>query len=116
MNATDLIARVLAARDQWVDLEAGKRVKVRRPAEAAMPALRSGMAPETVARFCVDWEGFTEADLLGAALGSDTVVKFDVDLWVTVALDHLEWIGKVSEKVVESVSAHLAKRSEAAGN
>lgn len=116
MDASDLIAKVLAKREQWVDLEPGKRVKIRRPAEAEMPAMRRGMTPESVARHCVDWEGFTEADLLGAELAPDTKVKFDLDLWVAVALDRLDWIGAVSEKLVAAVSAHLAQRSNTAKN
>lgn len=115
--SAELIARVLAAREAWVDLEPGKRVRIRRPSEAELPSFRAGVTAEKWARCCVGWEGFSEADVLGAALGSgNSMVPFDLDLWVTLALDRLEWVGAVSAAVVESITAHLDARSTAGKN
>lgn len=116
MTPADLIAKVLAKREFWVDLEPGKRVKVRRPAEAEMPSFRGGMTPDRVARCCVGWDGFTEADLLGADVGASDPAAFSPELWETVALDNLDWLGKVSERLVASITDHLAQRKDASGN
>jgi hypothetical protein len=115
--SADLIAKVLAQRESWVDLEDGKRVKIRRPAEAQMPAFRAGVTPERVVRCCVDWDGFSEADVLGAALGSgNSKVAFAVDLWEVLALDRMDWLEKVSSSLVEAITSHLSARSDAAKN
>lgn len=105
---------VLAQREQWVDLEPGKRVRVRRPDETEVLTLRRGnVTPEQWARCCVGWDGITEADLLGAAIGSSDLAEFSVELWVIVVRDHVEWLGKVADKVVEMISVHLAQKDSA---
>lgn len=114
--ASDLVARILAKREHWVDLEPGKRVRIRRPAESAIGGLRGGMTVEQIAATAVGWDGFTEADLVGASQGSNSVVAFDADLWATVLADRMDWAGIVAEKLVESITAHLEAREAARKN
>jgi hypothetical protein len=116
MSAADLTARMLALREQWVDLAPGKRVKLRRPAEAEMAKFRGGMSVEHVASACVGWDGFTEADLLGASQGAQDAVQFDAGLWLEVLRDRLDWVGLVADAIIACVTAHLEAREAARGN
>jgi hypothetical protein len=112
-----LIAKAHARRETWVELEAGKRVKVRRPPEGHFPRFYRATEAEQYLRCCVDWEVFTEADIAGAAYGAgDVVVPFDVELWVVVAMDNVEWITKVQSKLVEVITAFLDAKKAAAKN
>lgn len=114
MDAATLIAKALEQREQWLELEAdGRAVKVRRPAEAEMFRFRSARVDtDDFLRCVVDWRKFHEHHILPPGVGGDAVIKFDVDLWVTLAQDNLVWVGKVSEAVVVAIKAHL-ERSEA---
>lgn len=105
-----LIARMLAQREQWVDLQPGLRVRVRRPAETAIPRLRHGITTDDAAAACVDWQGFSEATLLGAAVGSADPLRFDAALWLEVLRDRADWCGTVMDAMVDMVRAHVDAR------
>ena len=111
MSPADLIAKVLARRETWVDLEPGKRVRVRRPAEAEMHSFRR-ITPEQVLGCCVGWDGFSEADVLDPSIASSDPAEFSVDLWKVVALDRMDWIELVSAAVVKAITDHIEKRKE----
>lgn len=112
MNAEQLIARALEQRDTWVDLGGGQRVRVRRPPAAEMFAFGRASKADLFLRCVVGWEGFTEASVLGAAVGASDPIPFDVELWLVLALDRMEWIGAVSQTVVDAITGHL-KQQEA---
>lgn len=116
MDHATLIAKALELRESWVDLEPGKRVRVRRPPEAEMLAFQRGANPEQFLRTAVGWDGFTEADILGAAVGSSSEIKFNEELWVVLALDKLEWVGKVVTATAETIKAHFEQQEAAAKN
>lgn len=116
MDASKLIAKALEQREAWVDLGEGKRIKLRRPPAAEMFAFGRATTPGLFLRTAVGWEGFTEADVLGAAVGSDSAIAFDVELWVVLALDKIEWIAKVSEALVESIKTFLETQDATAKN
>jgi hypothetical protein len=110
MTPDVLIAKALEAREQWVDLGGGKRVKVRRPPAAELFVFGRGATPEQFMRCAVGWEGVTEADILGAAVGSDSAVPWSLDLWLVLALDNPDWMTAVSASVVEAIRTYLDKR------
>lgn len=128
MSNEALIARIFAGREEWVELQpamdggndqpakAALRVKVRRPPESDLPAMAGGFSAKVAAAACVDWEGFTEADLVGEAHGGTNKVPFSVDVWESVALDRTDWLKLVANKLVDMVKAHVAKRGLAAKN
>lgn len=127
MNPEALLQTMRAQRSVWVDLEPGKRVQVIRPREAEVaesflkPSSRKGVGytlsadlPE-VRRFTVGWEGFTEADLIGAAGGSSPV-PFHADVWSEVVTDRLDWSRIVAEKLVRLIADHQSAKAEAEKN
>lgn len=115
MDAKTLIAKALEQREAWVDLGDGKRVAVRRPPEAEFPELRSA-TPERFLRCVVKWEGFTEADILGAAVGAADPVPFNAELWMVLALDRVAWVSAVVEKVVAQINEFYATEERVSGN
>lgn len=112
------LARLMAARERWLTLDDGREVKVRRPAEARLPALLMRGDLEDYAACVVDWRGpgFTEAGLLGAKMASDTPVPFSPEVWQALALDNVRWLGVVSQAVKEDATAFLQQREAAAKN
>jgi hypothetical protein len=144
-NEEELIRRIYAGRERWVDLGDGKEVCVRRPDEwdslsvlefvgkakqleeagfksldriAKLASLRIGSEP-FVDRFCrqvTDWRGFTEADLLGEGVGTIDPVSFSPRLFRVVAGDQLKWLVNVYEAVVELVIQHSAQKADTAKN
>lgn len=110
-----LIARYLALREAWVDVEPGLRLRVRCPAEAHLPRLRSADL-EVYVGCVIGWDGMTTARLLGASLGSDEAVPFDAALWREVGLDHVDWVSQVAERIADMVSQRLAAREATAKN
>lgn len=116
MTPQQLIEGMLDRRRQWVELPEGKAVRVVRPAEADMPRYRRGVTVELLGE-CVDgWRGFTEADLLGQTIGTDSPVEFDADLWRAYVADHVKLVGPVAGKVAELIKQHLEAQAAAAKN
>lgn len=109
-----LRARLLAGREQNLELPSGKSVRVRRPAETQMPAVLLHGGLDDILACVVDWPGWTEADILGPSLGGDSQVPFDSALWADLAKDHTEWCKAVADKVKGMCSEFIAAK-EAAG-
>jgi len=112
----DLIARLLARRERWLELGQGKAVRLRRPAECEFAAVLRGMAVERIAACVTEWRGFTEADLLGPQHGSTASVAFAADLWAEVLRDNAEWFGLIVEGIAEDVRRHTEARGSAEKN
>ncbi|MEJ1938836.1 hypothetical protein WDZ92_52230, partial [Nostoc sp. NIES-2111] len=124
MSAERLIARLREQRDSWLVLrEAGdgvteQAVCLRRPAEAEMPSYRpSGgetmhqVLTSAVCRVAVNWRGITEADLLGAAVGSSDLVEFSQELWAEVVRDRSDWLSKCADHLMEQIHSHLSAKA-----
>lgn len=119
MDAATLIAKALEQREAWLELEqeGGRAVKVRRPPEAEMFRFRSAhVSTEDFLRCVVGWRGFKELHIMPPGVGADADVRFDVELWLTLAQDNLVWCAKVAEAVVEAIKAHLDRSEAAAKN
>ena len=113
MDQSALIAKLDAQRSRWVDLEPGKRVRVRRPlATDDFSIFRAG-SPLTqmagmAAHYVSEWDGFSEAALLGEALGSADPLPFDAEVWGRVVRDRPEWVVKVVESIKTQREEHEA--------
>jgi hypothetical protein len=69
-----------------------------------------------VKRYVNGWEGWTEADLLGSAVGASDPVPFDPELWSVVAEDSTELVSKVGQAILDAVVAYLEKKQAISGN
>ena len=116
LQSSALVAKLLAQREAWVELESGKRVRIRRPAEAQLHKYRGGLTAELLAGLAVGWEGFTEADILGPALGASDPLPFAPDLWATLLEDRVDWLQRVAEGMSTAVQQHVAARGLAEKN
>lgn len=125
MSAERLIARLREQRDSWLVLrEAGDgepelAVCLRRPTEAELPAYRPAegqtmhqLLTEAVCRTAVAWRGITEAELLGAAIGSSDPVEFSSELWAEVVRDRADWVNACAGHLMEQINSHLTGRAE----
>lgn len=117
-----LIAQLLAAREHWIDLAPGKRVKFRRPMEGDLEGMFRGtprrftVALEDVQKFAVDWQGFSEADLLGQGIGNSDALKFDAQVWALAVGDNLDWLQEARKGLEGILAARIEARLAAAGN
>lgn len=62
------------------------------------------------------WDGFTEADLLGPAVGSADAVAFTPELWSRVLRDHLHYFPPVAQAMVDTITEYLASKATTAKN
>lgn len=118
--AADLLARMLAARERWIDVgDDGAALCVRRPAEAQMAALRGGLTPESAAAHVVRWRGVTVGAVLGAAASEaerGIPAPFTPELAAAVLLDRVGWLNAVAEALADMVGTFLDGREAAAKN
>lgn len=125
MDSQALVNLIKAQRSSWVDLEPGKRLRVSRPTEFEIqrdllktaadgtPQLKVQFAD--VVSYATDWEGFTEAGLVGSA-GASSPVPFTREVWEAVAADRAEWVGKIAKKIIDLIVAHQSAKGEAEKN
>lgn len=129
MSASQTILRLQKLRDSWCILREVDGAKpelavcLRRPPEADLIELRPrgdksayAMLTDTICRVAVDWRGFSEAELFGAAIGSADPLPFDAGLWAEVVRDRGEWIDKCSTHLFAEVNKHRELREEQAKN
>lgn len=117
-----LITQMRAARRLAVDLAPGKRVYLLRPLETQFSAymrtageggkVHISCTVAQVQALAVDWQGITEADLLGAAVGASDPAPFSVALWAEAVADRMDWAQACSQAVVQGISAFI-DRTEA---
>ncbi len=67
---------------------------------------------EEVKRFVVDWSGFTQADLLGSAIGSSDAVSFSPELWAEYVTDDTDAYRLVAGKLLEMCMQHIEQRAQ----
>lgn len=126
MDAKQLIEQMRQQRRRWLDLKGGKRVRIQMPTD--LEVVRDFMAPgddgklalradiDQVRKYVVDWEGFTTADLLGAAVGSDQPAPFDPGIWDLVIQDHLDWVRLIAQGLLDAIVQRQQQRETDAGN
>lgn len=122
MAGPSLIERLLAQRESWVELEpaAGglpaRRVRIRRPPETEFHVLGQGVEAHHLRQFVVGWDGITEADVLGAAVGASDPLPFDANLWVELARDRADWYRTTAHALIDAITAYLNQKAAAAKN
>lgn len=114
--SADLLKRLMAQRERWVDLGGRKRVCFLRPAQTELRGLSGANFVDVAAKAVIRWEGFTEADILGPALGSDATAQFSPELWSEVAKDRLDYVEKVVEAIVAEADKLIQEIAAVSGN
>lgn len=125
MDAKLLIEQLRGQRKRWVEVAPGKRVQILLPTE--MEVVRHFLKTvdgktqltadlEEVVRYTVGWEGFTEADLLGAGVGASDPAPFDPGLWELTASDHLDWHQTVARALLQGIVDRQVARDVDAKN
>ncbi len=127
-NATkELVAKLRKSREFKVDLGDGLKVIALRPTEAEVQKMLKPfpgddtkatieVQTEHVAAAVIGWEGFTEAAILGADVGSSDPLEFDSELWGALAADDRAWYFKVSMAMITAINAHTLKKLDTAKN
>jgi len=127
-----VIKRLREARMQWVELphpeHAGLAVRIARPTEVEVAQhLFKGGDKEgkdgsvsvefaDVLRATVDWRGFTEATILGAAVGSSDPLPFSAPLWAELASDHAAWVRLLASAILQAAVEHHTAKAAAEKN
>lgn len=107
---------LLEQRRSWVDLPDGKRrLRLLRPVETKFHELAHGVTVEELCKHVDGWQGFTAADIVGAA-GGDDVLPFDQALFSEWAADNAAVVKVAAEALLDVVRAFLAARQETAKN
>ncbi len=110
MNANNVLQQLQRSREDWIEIEPGLRVKVRRPTETDLARFYNGVTVELLCETLVDWEGFTEAKLLGSSVGSSDPLPFDADLAKEVISDHADWSATAAHGLVDLIAKHVDRR------
>lgn len=116
MESSALIKALLGQRESWCELGDGLAVKLRRPAESEMPAFYRGVSVESLKTYTVDWRGFTEATLLGQAVGASDALPFDADVWAALMPDRIDWVEACSAHLVDQITKHVEAHDRFAKN
>lgn len=124
MASSALLAALKRRRELSVKLDGGKEVLFLRPPESAMGTMlqvdgeqrRWVVGIEHVLKYVTGWKGFTEADLLGASIGSSDPADFSTELWEEFVSDDVALISKVADAILASVVEHVTGKAEALGN
>lgn len=116
-----LIKKIRAQRMSWVALDDGKRVQIIRPTEIelANQFVKNGSIEvdfEEVKRFVVGWEGITEADLLGAAVGASDPIGFTTELWAEFVADNIKWVRTIARAMLDDIVKHHSAQDDAVKN
>jgi hypothetical protein len=105
-SAAELVAALLAARETWLELEPGRRLRVRRPVEGLLGELRRN----GIFGYCdavVDWDGFTERDVLGEA-AEPVPLPCEPELVRQLVADRGDWLGALIDHLRAQIEAHAA--------
>lgn len=116
MSEDDLIAKMDAECQHWVDLPGGLRVRFQRPLETEFHKFRHGVTVDHLCEYVTGWEGFTEATLLGAGIGASDPLAFGPKLWARVVRDRVEYVAPVAQAIADAITAHLGTKDAATKN
>lgn len=111
--ASRLLAQLLASRRRTVEVEPGKLLVYLRPTEEQILLLAAKRTNAlTLARANLQaWEGITEADLLGSAIGATDPAPFTPELAAEVLADRAStWQTVLVDHLVHEVKAYVAQR------
>lgn len=124
MDAKLLAASLRRKREKSVVTGEGKKVFFLRPPETEVgPMLKVlddrttfSVSVDQVRKYACGWEGYTEADILGATVGSSDAVEFNAELWAEYIVDNADLVNKVAGAILDSIVDHYKGKAEVQGN
>lgn len=127
VTADAIIAQIEAQRRAWVPVdpahEAGPAVWLETPSQFAAirlaGALRSGDGDQAIQAVCAmarDWRGLSQADLLGAGVGSTDPAPFHPRLLAMWLADRPDEVAVLAMRAMELASAARERVQGAQGN
>lgn len=112
-----LIEQLRAQRTGRVEVSPGKFLLVRRPLEATeMPRFFREPTPALFIGQVTGWDGITQADLLGAAVGASDPAVYTPELAAEALADHGDWLSKVADWLAHSIQQHIESKAATAKN
>lgn len=112
--ASRLLAQLRNGRRRMVEVEPGKVLVYLRPTEEQILQMASQrIVSTTLARGqLVNWEGITEADLLGPAIGSADLAAFSLEIAAEVLSDRATtWQSALVNHMMVEVTSFMAERA-----
>ena len=135
MTPSEIKALLLKRRANWVtvgevgegDAKRVQKVKFTRPPESDFHTMLTTVDVESntarwnvelshVKKYADDWEGFTEADLIGAGVGASDAVPFDSGLFSYWVEDNVEAQRKIGSAILSATVDYLTSREATAKN
>ena len=135
MSPSDIKALLLKRRAKWVEIgEVGEgdakrvqRVRFTRPPESDFHTLLTNVDQAEgkavwnielphVIKYADEWEGFTEADFIGAGVGASDPVAFDRGLFACWIEDNVEAQRKIGNAILSATVDYLTAREATAKN
>lgn len=118
----DLLARVRAGRQQWLDVDAGDGKP--RALQWALPGwdaqYRMGDGGHAYVRECVGlvagWRGFTVGDLVPDDADAAKPLPFSPEVLALVLADHPGWVTQLAAAVHQTIAQRTQRQDDARGN
>lgn len=114
-----VLEKLRSARSFAVPLPVGRdgaRLRFLRPTAMQMPRFRAGITTGLLVEHALPWEGLTEADVLPAGVGGDSLVPFEANLLAELLDDRPDWFKAACEGMFEQINAWLKQQEAAAKN
>lgn len=131
MSPQEIKALLQKKRAKWVEVgqagERKQRVRFMRPPESDFHTLLTNVDQDAgkavwnvelshVRKYTDDWEGFTEADLVGSAVGASDAVPFSHELFDFWIEDNVEAQRKIGNAILRATIDYITDREATAKN
>jgi hypothetical protein len=122
-DPSETVRRMLTQRRRWHELDDPPRraLLLQRPGALRLMRMRAGGldaegAVREVSEAVVDWRGFTEADLLGQAIGSSDAHPFSREVFECWIEDNVDSLEQAAVEYFELIRAYVDSKGGAEKN
>jgi hypothetical protein len=109
----NVLRKLRAQRERWVDVGNGRRVQVLVLRETELPSLARRPLVDIVCEQAVDWAGFSEAAIFGEHDGASDKLPFDATVWGELARNDVDIVTRVGNVLIQAAEAAMAARAAA---
>lgn len=126
-RSAQLVKLLREQRTFWHELDtpARRALQIRRPGDDDVSEWRDSFKADATAlrnlreiarKSVVGWRGFTEADVLGAAVGGDAPVEFDTEVFTEWCYDDSDLLIAIRDQAVQHWSDFNKRKDDTAKN